>query len=128
MEKRRALLLSDQRLFGESLEYTLRKVEDLEVTGPCKIDDQVLTRLDCAEIDLIIIAEDGVPPELISRLTAEILERHPDLPVFRVTLEKNSLQMYSSHSVPARSSELINLIHRLPGRRPQIGKENSETR
>jgi DNA-binding NarL/FixJ family response regulator len=116
MRKRRVLLLCAQQLLGESLEHTLRQVEDLEVAGPWTIEEGVLNCLSGEQPDLVIITDEDIAPEKLSRLTAQILEQYPDLPVFRVTLERNLMQVYSSHTMPARSADLIDLIHRLPVR------------
>jgi hypothetical protein len=118
MKKRRVLLLNAQRLLGESLEHTLRQVDDLEIDGPWAIDDQVIERLAWALPDLVILTDEEIAPEALSRLTAQILDRYPDLPVFRVTLQRNVLQEYSSHTLPASSAELIDRIHRLPVQKP----------
>lgn len=116
MEKRRVLLLGAQHLLVESLEHTLRQLEDLEVAGPWAIDEGVMDSLSREHPDLVIITEDEHSTEGFSRLTAQILDQYPDLPVFRVTLERNLLQIYSSQTLPARSADLIELIRRLPMR------------
>lgn len=114
MKKRRVLLFSAQKLLGESLEKTLSQVEDLEIVGHWLMDEHVLERLACDKIDLIIFTDEGSSRDQLSHLTAHILDEHPDLPVFWVTLERNQMQMFSSRIVPARSENLIDLIQHLP--------------
>lgn len=114
MRKRRVLLLSAQRLLGESLEQTLCQVEGLELAGHWPVDDQAIDHLGCATPDLVILTDECSSPEMLSHLMAEILNRYPDLPVFRVTLECNLMQVLSSQLLPARSKDLIELIQHLP--------------
>lgn len=114
MGKRRVALLCAQQLLGESLEHTLRKVSDITLLGPWALEVGVLSRLaeDAADIVVIVEAEDT--PHQAATITAQILEMYPDLPIVRVTLEQNVVHYYSSQTLPARSSDLIDLIHNLP--------------
>ena len=128
MRKRRVLLFSAQKLFGESLEQTLGQVEDLELAGHWLLDDQVMAHLSCAAPDFVIITDEGLSPEQLSHLTAQILDRYPDLPVFRVTLERNQMQVFSSHLLPARSANLIDLIQHLSGRSSGFDFESNEVK
>jgi hypothetical protein len=114
MSKRRVLIFSARKLFGESIEQTLSRVKDLEIAGHWPIDEQVLERLASACADFVVLTDEGASPEQLSHLTAAILDRYPDLPVFRVTLERSQMQVYSSHLAPASSTDLINLLHKLP--------------
>lgn len=114
MRKRRVLLFSAQKLLGESLENTLSQIEDLEIAGHRLMDEQALVQLAVDDIDLIIMTDEGSSRDQLSRLTAHILDKHPDMPVFWVTLERNQMQVFSSHLVPARSKNLIDLIQHLP--------------
>jgi DNA-binding NarL/FixJ family response regulator len=108
------LLFSAQSLFGESVEQTLSQVEDVEIAGHWPIDDEALNRVEIAHPDFVVFIQECATPAAFSHLTALILDRYPELPVFRVTLERNQMQVFSSHLVPARSADLIDLIHHLP--------------
>lgn len=114
MRKKRVLLFSAQKLLGESIEQTLRQVEDLEISGHWPVDDQVMEHLACEAPDFIVFTDEGSSRDELSHLTARILDEYPDLPVFRVTLERNQMQVFSSQLVPARSASLIDWIRHLP--------------
>jgi hypothetical protein len=114
MRNRRVSLFSSQHLLGEVIEQALSEREGLELTGHWLFDGQVMEHLDNDHPDLVILAEDDTPPEELSRLTAQLLECYPDLPIFRVTLKRNQIQVYSSHVLPARQEDLIELIRQLP--------------
>lgn len=117
MRKRQVYLFSAQNLLGESIEQTLRGVEGLEICGHWPVDQQVLDRLAGSVPDFVVFADEGASPDALSHLTSQILDQYPDLPVFRVRLERNQMQVFSSQVVPARSANLIDLIQHLPLKR-----------
>lgn len=114
MEKRRVLLLCVQPLLGEGLEHILSRLEDVELIGPWVLDSRVLSRLSDEAPDIVLIAEQEGKREGVASLTAQILERYPDLPVVRIGLEQNTVRVYTSHTLPARSADLIEAIRSLP--------------
>jgi DNA-binding NarL/FixJ family response regulator len=114
MKKRRVLILGPQQLLGEVLEHTLRQVEDLEVDGPWDVDEQVMERLSLDTPDLVIMTSGAASPEDLSWLTAQILDQCPNLAILRVTLDQNQLKIYHSHTLPARSADLLEVIQGLP--------------
>src|SRR3989304_4685841 len=114
MKKRRVVLLSEQGWRGESLEHALGKAKDVELLGYWTLDDRVLPRLSQDTPDILMIAEEEPPGENVTRLTAQILEAYPNLPIIRVTLARNEMRIYTSQTLPARSADLIVLIRHLP--------------
>jgi DNA-binding NarL/FixJ family response regulator len=129
MDKRRVLLLCaslegthPQLLLGEALENILSKVEDVELVGAWALDDQALARLAQGLPDILLIAEEEAG-ESASSLTAQVLERYPDLPVVRVGLMQNVVRLYTSRTLPARSADLIEAIRGLP-----VHQRKSETK
>ncbi|HEX9618273.1 MAG TPA: hypothetical protein VGA03_12745 [Anaerolineales bacterium] len=114
MAKRRVALLSESDLLGESLEHILRGVEDIETLGPWPLDHELLPRLSQNILDLLLIAQGKESEERVSRLTAQILDTHPNLPIIRVTLDRGELFIYASQILHATSADLIDLIHHLP--------------
>jgi hypothetical protein len=114
MVKRRVALLSENDLLGESLEHILRGVRDIETLGPWPVDEELLPRLAQNALDLIVIAQDQDSEERVSRLMAQILNTHPDLPIIQVTPDRSEMLMYTSKILHATSADLIDLIHRLP--------------
>lgn len=113
MEKWQVLLLCEQPLLGESLEHILSNLEDVELVGCWTLDDTVLSRLSGQDLDLLIFAEADSPGEQVTQLTAQLLDACPNLSIVRVALARRDLRIYSSQSVPARSTDLIDLIHHL---------------
>jgi DNA-binding NarL/FixJ family response regulator len=129
VDKRRVLLLCaslegthPQLLLGEALENILSKVEDVELVGTWALDDQALARLAQGLPDILLIAEEEAG-ESASSLTAQVLERYPDLPVVRVGLMQNVVRLYTSRTLPARSADLIEAIRGLP-----VHQRKSETK
>ena len=112
--KRRVALVCGEHLLGESLEHTLRHFEDVEMIGSWKLDDQVLSLLALQTPDLLLIAEQEPPCEKTLYLTGQILDCYPNLPVMRVTLDQNVIRIYTTRTLPARSTELIDLIRQIP--------------
>ena len=115
MDARRVLLLQDQQpLLGELLEHILGGLEDVELIGPRALDPQVLSRLSDEAPDIVLIAEQEGKRDSVAFLITQILERYPDLPVVRIGLEQNTVRIYTSRTLPARSADLIEAIRSLP--------------
>lgn len=114
MEGRRVALLCHPQLLGESLEHTLRKAGDITLLGPWALEEQALAHLSDCMADMVLIVEAEDMPQEAALITAQILQRFPALPIIRVTLEENEVRCYSTQILPARSTDLIDLIHNLP--------------
>ncbi len=126
MDKRRVLLLWVQPLLGEGLEHILGGLEDVELIGPWVLDSQVLSRLSEEAPDIVLMAEgEGEEGGGVASLTAQILERYPDLPVVRIGLKQNTVRIYTSRTLPARSADLIETIRSLP-LQPHKGEAGSQ--
>lgn len=113
MQKWQVLIICEQPLLGESLEHLLSNLEEVELVGCWALDDQILERLSGQELDLLIFAEEDLPSGQVTQLTARLLETCPHISIARVALERKDLRIFSSQSVPARSTELVDLIHHL---------------
>jgi hypothetical protein len=119
MEKRRVALLCTRQLLGESLEHLLKNNEDIALLGPWALDSRSLSHLVNEPVDIVLIVEPEGGAVYSSKITAQILDRFPDISIIRVTLENNTVRCYSSQTLPARSSDLIDLIRKLsPGSLP----------
>ena len=118
-EKRRVLLSCSQRLFGESLETILRRDDNLELIGPIEASEENINlRLLELRPDAVIIVDEGETKMSLSYLTAAILQEFPSLPVIRAGLEQNIFRVFSAHTLPARSSDLVEAILNLPPNNP----------
>jgi DNA-binding NarL/FixJ family response regulator len=114
MYRRRILVLSRQTLLGESLERILGEMEDVEVVGSWLLDDSALPDLPSPTPDLLLIADDEVNAGGVTGLALHFMELYPNLPVIRVELDRNILQVFTSQMLPARVADLIDAIRRLP--------------
>ena len=118
-EKRRVLLICSQHLFGESLETILRRVEDMELLGPVELSQEnINARLLELRPDAVVIVDEGENKMSVSYLTAAILQQFPSLPVISAGLEQNIFRVFSTHTLPARSSDLVEAILNLPPENP----------
>ena len=120
MDKRRVLLLCAQSLLGESIEHLLRRVEDVELVGPCEMDDWTLTRLALDVPDIVLVVEDQGECESEAAVMSEILEGHFDLPVVRIGWKHNGLRLYTCRTLPATSAALMELICSTPARQDRL--------
>lgn len=119
MPKHRVLFLRAPSLLAEGIERLLRHMEGVEFVGPWDLDAQVAARLSEANPDIIVLAEEGASAAETGFLISEILEQHPDLPIVRVGMEQHSICLYTSRALPARTTELVELIRNLPIRQPE---------
>jgi len=114
MPQRRVLLLREPSLLAEGLERLLRQMEEVELSGPWDLNSQLLTRLPEAVPDILFIAEEDADAADTSFFINRILERHPDLPIVRIGMRQNTIRLYTSRVLPARTAELVDLIRNLP--------------
>lgn len=111
---RRVLLISGEDLFGESLENMLHDLEDVTLLGPIAMEEDVLAHIDQERPDIVLVAKGKQDLDQGSALTAQIIERHPHLPVIRSALSDSAVRVYTSQEFPARTSELVQAIRGLP--------------
>lgn len=109
------MLVSSKHLFGEGLEEILRKVGDVELIGPTELSQDTLSAcLQRLRPDAVIVVESGDTRIQAASLTTAILQQFPNLPVISAGLEQNTFRVYSTHTLPARSSDLVEAILNLP--------------
>ncbi len=76
MANPRVLLISSQRLFGESMETILRADKDVELVGPWSLGDKdIYERLIEASPSVIVIADENLQSEAAAELTKTIIEK-----------------------------------------------------
>jgi len=61
-----------------------------------------------------MIADEYPYSDLVDGLTMQLLQNYPNLPITRVHLERNTLQVYTSQVLPAHVADLVEIIHRVP--------------
>lgn len=112
MLKHRVLLVCSQNLFGESMETILRAEKEIELVGPWKLDDQdIPTRLLEEQLSVVVIADDNLQSKAAAELTKSIIEQRPNLTVIRTGLSENVFRIFSSHTLPARGDNLLEVIN-----------------
>ena len=114
MKKQRVLLVCSRHLFGESMETVLRAAEDVELIGPWELGGEVCQRITEAGLDVVLIVDDDSQREMGAELTSAIMEAHPNLPIIRAGLNENIFRVFSTHSHPARGTDLLETIRNLP--------------
>jgi DNA-binding NarL/FixJ family response regulator len=119
MERKRVILLCGQNLLGESLEHILTNARDVELIATWDFADVTVPRLAEQAPDLLVMTEGEFPQEQSTVLTAKILASLPDLPIIRVALEQNVFRVYTSRMLPARQTDLLDVIHLLAAQRVQ---------
>lgn len=112
--RRRVLLLCTEPLLGDGLGVILGGLEDIELVGPLALDERAVRRVQRLQPDLVLIAEDGGEGSAGTHFTARLLAHCPDVPVIRVGLREDTIHLLTSRTVPARRTELIEAIRRLP--------------
>ncbi len=124
MRRKRVILLCGQNLLGESLEHILTNANDVELIGAWNFGDMTIPLLAKQTPDLLIMTEEEFPQEQSTILTAKILESLPDLPIIRVALEQTVFRVYTSRMLPARQTDLIDVIHLLSAQSVQGGPDD----
>lgn len=114
MLKRRVLLLHMPSLLAEGVERLLRQIEEVELIGPWDLNAQMIAHLSETAPDMIVIAEEDADAASTGLLINRILEQHPDLPVVRIGIQQSTIRLYTSRALPARTTELADLIRSLP--------------
>lgn len=119
MRRKRVILLCGQNLLGESLEHILANARDVELIGTWNFADVTVPHLAEKTPDLLVMTDGEFPMEQSTVLTAKILEFLPDLPIIRVALEQNVFRVYTSRILPARQTDLLDVINLLSAQRVQ---------
>ena len=114
MLKRRVLLLRVPSLLAEGVERLLRQMEEVELIGPWDLTNQPMAHLSDAVPDIVVIAEEDPGATDTGHLINRILEQHPDLPIVRISVQQSTIRLYTSRALPARTTELVDLIRSLP--------------
>jgi len=113
MPKPRVLLICSQNLFGESVESVLRCATELELIGPWSLEEEIPSRIPEASPGIIVIADQDPANEKSVHLATALMEQYPDLPVICTGLTQNIFRVFSTRTLPARSTDLLDSIHAL---------------
>ncbi len=113
-EKRRVVLLCEQNLLGEILDHILNGLEEVELVVVWPPDLSAVSFLEEKHPDILVIADQKGNEERISALMIKILETYSNLPILRVMLDRNVLQIFTSQTLPARVADLADMIRQIP--------------
>lgn len=109
----RLVLLCEPHLFGEGLVNILASFSGIDFIGAWPIDNRILKRLSQQAPDILLIGGDEKKAEQITLLAAQILDKFPELSIIRVSMQDNTLQVYSLQRMPARTASLLEVIRKL---------------
>lgn len=110
MEKRQVLLIHMLPLFGEGLRRIFQRMDDVE-----------LVSLECVELPEIEACLQDFHPQMVvlageketdraTHLISWMLKKYEGIPIVWVELESNILRLYTSRTMTANSTALINAI------------------
>jgi len=125
MQKQRVLLVCSQHLFGESIESILRAAQEVELIGPWSLAEDICQRIAEAHPNVVVIAGDDLPDQAAS-LTLTIIEQFPEVTVIRTGVNENVLRVYSTHTLPARVTNLLDAIRKLASLTPGVDRPVSD--
>ena len=112
MEKRQVLLIQLQPLLGEGLAQIFQKLEDVELVSlPCVDLQEIDACLKNFHPDMVLLAGEK-EDDKSARLILNLLNQYEDITIVWVELQSNILRLYTSHSLTASSTELINAIRK----------------
>jgi DNA-binding NarL/FixJ family response regulator len=125
MSKPRVLLISSQRLFGESMEMILRAEKEIELIGVWELGRQdVMPQLLEAQPSVVVVADETLQSEAAAELTKTIIEQCPTVSVIRTSLRENVFRIVSTDTFPARGDNLLDAIRNCV--RPKAGNPSTE--
>ncbi len=114
MKQHRVLLLSDHPLLSEGLTNLLGTMADLVLIGPRAVSSFSLSDLEACAPDVVLFAEQETDDVAANAILFRILQHVPDLPVIQIALSGHHIvRVYTSHTLPARSADLIEAIRKL---------------
>ncbi|MDR7434044.1 MAG: hypothetical protein QN189_02820 [Armatimonadota bacterium] len=125
-DKQRVLILSNHPVLGEGIQHLLKEEPAIEVVGMEAIAPECIDRVAFLRPDVVILAG-GVKSPQLSQLTSHLLERFANLPLICVDLERDTVQIYHSRQVPARSRDLKEALRDLKGLSSFTSCQSGET-
>ena len=113
MDKRQVLILWEQPLLGEAIKNILSQVDDVQVVGLWRLNNRVRSRFADVTPEIVVIVVNEQLSQAITELTTYILKNHSNISVVQVGLHDDQARLYTSHSLPARSADLISVIRNI---------------
>lgn len=118
----RVFLIGDS-LFTESLAQTLAEAEDIRVMGTAVSPQTANLPLRIAVPHLVIFAHAGSQPP---QSPDPIPDDYPDIPIIYADLNRDYIQVITSHRVSARRDDLLATIRALVSERDQLTMEDKK--
>jgi DNA-binding NarL/FixJ family response regulator len=117
MKKVCVLLLSTHPLLSEGLRNLLGEKDDLVLIGPRALEDRAITEVAESAPDVVLVAGQDDDDTTANAFMLQILQHYPDLPVIQINLSAgNIVRVFTSHTLPARSADLLDVIRSFPAR------------
>lgn len=111
MEKRHVFLLGDEQLLGESVQKVLQSCEDIRLSGPEPLKEDICAQIAKVNPDVVLITFTGDhPSSQIDHITAKILDYDPNITIIHSTLDRNVVRVFTARELPASASDLIEAI------------------
>ncbi len=112
MEKRRVLLICTLPLLCEGLQRIFGALDDVELVCLECADPQVVEScLRSFQPGTVVIAGERAD-DAATHLISNVLNYWPDIPVVWIELETNVIRVYTSHTLPANSRDLLDAVRR----------------
>lgn len=122
---RRVLLLASQQLLGEGLAEILRRLPEVELNGPWRLEVNEVPEAALTMADAVVLATDGEEPGALQALVARVLDHFPNLPVLRVSAAQDRIWLYRSETFASGSDALVHLLSNLLGK-PDHGIQSEQ--
>ncbi len=111
MKNHKVLLICLQPLLSEGLERIFHQLGDVELIRLQSIDFiEIEGSLRASQPQVVVIAGQE-EDEFADRLIAGLLKSRQNTPIVWIGLENNVMRVYSAHTMPASSSQLIAALH-----------------
>lgn len=111
MKNHKVLLICLQPLLSEGLERIFHQLGDVELIRLQSTDFSEIEKswLECQPQVVVIAGQDE--DEFTDRLVTGLLKSCQNTPIVWIGIEKNVMRVYSAHTMPASSNQLIAAIH-----------------
>ena len=120
MDKIQVLVISQQSLFRQGIEYALSGKDDIEITGKTDANDGVLEKIDTQPPDVALLDIDSAE-DMGLKLARKIKQRLPNVGVVVLTSNPDDAQLFQTLKAQAvaylgkevSSDHLVNTIRRV---------------
>ncbi len=120
MDERRVFIVG-KSIFSETLGQLLAGTKNVSVVGTAPTVEEAMLVLHTDSVDAVITTIDA--DETAGDEVCRLLARYPNLPLIRINLTSNTVQIITSRQVDARRSDLLAVIANLPVLKTKLEEE-----